>query len=459
MAERVESIILDGLTADPASPETGEVWCNATEGVVKIRRTGINKVIDDIKDNFTAAIAPTVTDDSTKDYEAGSKWIDTVAAKAYMCIDPTASAAVWRELSPTDLGEHACVRARRTTTYALTSSYADITLDTTDVENDATVVEHDGAATDRVHLKQAGLHRISFHAHVGAPSSADANAQIDAHMRVNDTSVIAGSEAGGMVFSDSSIPGDDHEETVARTFLYEASAADYITLRMQRTFLGGSGSIDVAVGLTVEVMRLTGPRGPAGPPGGGTIVVQEEGTTVGGGPHDALDFVGATVTASDAGAGKALITVSAVQGPGAASDNAIARYNGATGKLIQNSGVTINDSSRMGGAKTFSFDTEFDDGPTGPTEEIDWRDGQKQSVTLDSATVTFSWTNDPDGPCNVLLKLRQDSSGNRTAVWPANVLWPGGTAPTLSSAPNAVDIVTFYYDGTDYYGVAALGFS
>jgi len=37
-----------------------------------------------------------------------------------------------------------------------------------------------------------------------------------------------------------------------------------------------------------------------------------------------------------------------VVGPASATDNAIVRYDGATGKLVQNSGVTVDDSSRLG---------------------------------------------------------------------------------------------------------------
>jgi hypothetical protein len=40
--------------------------------------------------------------------------------------------------------------------------------------------------------------------------------------------------------------------------------------------------------------------------------------------------------------------------------------------------------------------------------------------------------------------LRQNASfGPYTATWPANVLWPGGIAPTVTSTPNALDILVF----------------
>ena len=46
-----------------------------------------------------------------------------------------------------------------------------------------------------------------------------------------------------------------------------------------------------------------------------------------------------------------------VVGPASSTDNAIARYNLATGKLIQNSGITIDDSDTMGNLSSISFNT------------------------------------------------------------------------------------------------------
>lgn len=41
------------------------------------------------------------------------------------------------------------------------------------------------------------------------------------------------------------------------------------------------------------------------------------------------------------------------------------------------------------------------------------------------------------------LVLTQDATGGRVATWPASVKWPGGTPPTLSTGPNAVDELGF----------------
>ncbi len=58
--------------------------------------------------------------------------------------------------------------------------------------------------------------------------------------------------------------------------------------------------------------------------------------------------------------------VDTVQGPASATDNAIARYDGTTGKLVQNSGVVINDSGNVGIGTTgpmYKLDVEDSDNP------------------------------------------------------------------------------------------------
>lgn len=51
------------------------------------------------------------------------------------------------------------------------------------------------------------------------------------------------------------------------------------------------------------------------------------------------------------------------------------------------------------------------------------------------------------------LVLVQDGTGSRTVTW-TNTKWAGGTAPTLSTAAGAVDILSFFSvdGGTTWYG-------
>lgn len=92
------------------------------------------------------------------------------------------------------------------------------------------------------------------------------------------------------------------------------------------------------------------------------------------------------------------------------------------------------------------------------TTTINWTLGNKFKFTFGAQNDTFTFIV-PGNPCNVLIVMVQDATGSRTATWPASVKWPGGVAAILSTAANAIDIITFYYDGTYFYGHASYTFS
>jgi len=55
-------------------------------------------------DNLEATTNPTVNDDSGDGYDTFSIWINTTTGDAFMCVDPTATAAVWQQLTGTSFG-------------------------------------------------------------------------------------------------------------------------------------------------------------------------------------------------------------------------------------------------------------------------------------------------------------------------------------------------------------------
>ena len=61
---------------------------------------------NDAKNNLIATTAPTINDDSDGGYGVGSRWLDTTADEAYVCLDATVGAAVWLNstLTVDDLG-------------------------------------------------------------------------------------------------------------------------------------------------------------------------------------------------------------------------------------------------------------------------------------------------------------------------------------------------------------------
>ena len=81
-------------------------------------------------------------------------------------------------------------------------------------------------------------------------------------------------------------------------------------------------------------------------------------------------------------------------------------------------------------------------GNSGSTCTINLDTSNNHSVTLNAATVTFASPTgldaDAKGQCGSIF-ISQDGSGSRAGSFNAVFDFPGGTAPTLSTAVNAVD--------------------
>lgn len=69
-----------------------------SEGEGFVRKTGAG-AYEAVKTNLAASAAPGATDDSAAGYAVGSLWIDTTGDKAYICVDATATAAVWLDVT------------------------------------------------------------------------------------------------------------------------------------------------------------------------------------------------------------------------------------------------------------------------------------------------------------------------------------------------------------------------
>ena len=81
--------------------------------------------------------------------------------------------------------------------------------------------------------------------------------------------------------------------------------------------------------------------------------------------------------------------------------------------------------------------------------------GSVQKVTL-TGNVTISAFTSPVAGQSITLILVQDATGSRTLT--STMKFAGGTK-TLSTAANSIDIITVYYDGTNYYASLAKGFA
>jgi hypothetical protein len=76
--------------------------------------------------------------------------------------------------------------------------------------------------------------------------------------------------------------------------------------------------------------------------------------------------------------------------------------------------------------------------------------GTVQIITL-TGNATITMPTATSGKSFILL-LKQDATGSRTVTW-STVVWPGGTAPTITATASKQDIYSFFADGTNWYGV------
>ncbi|HEX8565422.1 MAG TPA: hypothetical protein VF648_07095 [Pyrinomonadaceae bacterium] len=90
------------------------------------------------------------------------------------------------------------------------------------------------------------------------------------------------------------------------------------------------------------------------------------------------------------------------------------------------------------------------------TIAINFNDGNSQTVTL-GGNRTFTFSNAVAGG-HYTLFLKQDAIGSRIPSFPAGVKWQGGSAPVFSTGIGKVDVVTIWFDGTDFYAKADLNF-
>ena len=164
----------------------------------------------------------------------------TAAAGGLLVNNALTGAGLERALTVSDLLPNDVVQARRTTDFTLTTAFVDVTLDTTDVETDPAIIEHVDLATDNIEVMVAGTYKIGYEVDTGATTTGDSVITVDGRVRVNDTSVLAGSEASGAVLEDGSIVGDFFDDHLSQTFYATLAANDFVTLQLEKVEIGGA---------------------------------------------------------------------------------------------------------------------------------------------------------------------------------------------------------------------------
>lgn len=93
----------------------------------------------------------------------------------------------------------------------------------------------------------------------------------------------------------------------------------------------------------------------------------------------------------------------------------------------------------------------FDCGTVGATETVNWRNGDRQKLTLDeNLTITFS--NAVAGQ-TITLYMLQDGSGTNTITFADTIVWADNTTPSWTTTADKMNIAVIFYDGSAYYGV------
>jgi serine acetyltransferase len=118
--------------------------------------------------------------------------------------------------------------------------------------------------------------------------------------------------------------------------------------------------------------------------------------------------------------------------------------------LVVNKNVTVLGNTTLNGTTTDKSNALSQTLTDGATINWDVALGRVATVTLGGNRAVAAATNQKVG--TYILRVVQDGTGGRTLTWNGNYKWTAQTAPVLSTAIGAVDIITFFSDGTKMYG-------
>jgi hypothetical protein len=215
------------------------------------------------------------------------------------------------------------VQVAKTTTTALTTSYADIVWNTQDIENYTDVIEWVSGAN--ITVKETGLYLITY----SFPDNYTTSHTLGLRVRKNTATVLTGSS---ITYQDSGV-----QDNMNPTFIASLAAND--TLQLQATSNPGA---TYAAGITFAIVRLRGMKGDVGPAGAGsTVGVQSNGSTVVGSPFGTFNFKNATISGSTT-SGIVDITVSSTATPGSPVNSV--QYNDA-GSFAGDAGLIYSSAS------------------------------------------------------------------------------------------------------------------
>ena len=140
-------------------------------------------------------------------------------------------------------------------------------------------------------------------------------------------------------------------------------------------------------------------------------------------------------------------------------------FTGAVGEVTVDTTkdtMVVHDNSQAGGyamanlktAQEFTATQNFNATTLTDASTISWDASANQvtSVTLGGNRTLGAASNQIDGGVYV-ISIIQDGAGSRTVTFNSNYKFVNGTAPTLSTAANARDVLVFVSNGTNMFEI------
>ena len=123
---------------------------------------------------------------------------------------------------------------------------------------------------------------------------------------------------------------------------------------------------------------------------------------------------------------------------------------GITGRATLSTNLFVGGNTTLNGTTTDKSNALSQTLTDAATISWDTSLGRVATVTLGASRTIAAPTNQKVG--TYILRVVQGGTGSYTLTWNGNYKWTAQTAPVLSTAVGAVDIFTFFSDGSKMYG-------